>query len=101
MGPLIFAETFAYAAKYMNRFLEGIWVPVKDDEGRKTKVHMEVHVKPATKLHPTKPKIAREVLKEIAIEVQHFELRELSAFLTPEMVAAGWRALGFEAVNAR
>jgi hypothetical protein len=74
---------------------------VKDEEGKETKVHMEVHVKPATKPHPTRPKITREVLKEIAIEVQHFELRELAAFLTPEMVAADWRALGFEAVNAR
>jgi hypothetical protein len=74
---------------------------VKDDVGKETKVHMAVHVKPATKPHPTKPKIAREVLKEIAMEVQHYELRELAAFLTPEMVAAGWRALGFEAVNAR
>jgi hypothetical protein len=32
-GPLIFAVTFAYAAKYMNRFPEGIWVNLGACEG--------------------------------------------------------------------
>jgi hypothetical protein len=84
--------TVAFAARYIECYPEGSFV-AQDTENAE-KIHMEVYTK-ANKSHPTKPKIAREVLKEIAVEVQHYELRDLAQYLLPEVMAARWRSLGF------
>jgi hypothetical protein len=90
-GPLILAVTVAFAACYIECYPEEIFA-AQDTENAE-KIHMEVYTKAANKPHPTKLKIAREVLKEIAVEVQHFELRDLAQYLLPEVMAAGWRSL--------
>jgi hypothetical protein len=84
---------------YVERFPGGIDVPTPENEN--VLVHMEVYILPATKPHPTKTKIQRENLSEMSIEVQHHNLRGLSAHITPESLAVGWNAQGFKCYNPR
>jgi len=38
---------------------------------------------------------------QIAINVQHYELRHLAQYIKPNDIAAGWAALGFDPINPR
>jgi hypothetical protein len=94
-GPLILAVTVAFAARYIECYPEGIFV-AQDTENAE-KIQMEVYTKAANKPHPTKPQIAREVLKEIAVEgLKHYELRDLAQYLFPKSWPPGGAPLAFK-----
>jgi len=38
---------------------------------------------------------------QIAINVQHYELRHLAQYVKPNDIVAGWAALGFDPINPR
>src|SRR6056297_1692294 len=99
-GPLEYGVTEQFARDYVFAFPQGIDVPTSDSPGCPT-IHLDVSWRFSSTPNPSKRRIDKDVLARISLHVQHFEIRSLAQFISPQAVALGWEAHGYEAVNPR
>jgi len=64
-------------------------------------IHFSVSSRQASKPNPERRQVDKNILMQIAINVQHYELRHLAQYVKPNDIVAGWAALGFDPINPR
>jgi len=79
---MIYAVKKNFAEDYITMNPDGINVPLTNDVASAT-VHFTVSARQASKPNPERRQVDKNVLMHIAINVQHYELRQLAQYVKP------------------
>jgi hypothetical protein len=90
-GPANYGVTESPRRYYVGYYPQGLDVSQNEKEGAPI-IHFDVSCKLAAKPHPKKRRLDKSTRDLIAVDIQHYGLRELSLHLKPHDIELGWLA---------
>jgi hypothetical protein len=100
-GPANYGVNKEFAELYVGYYPEGLDVRQNEKEGAPI-IHFDVSWKLAAKPHPKKRRLDKSTRDLIAVDIQHYGLRELSFHLNPQDIELlGWQANDFDVFESR